>query len=127
MGGPPHGITGPPPGMTGPPPGMTGPPPGMTGPPHGMTGPPHGTMGPPPQPPGPPTFGRHGLPEGGEAASARQVINLLDDFLKTQPNLKAGKLTAKGGYWEAEILDGQGNLVNKLRIDPRSGYFYYQK
>ena len=69
----------------------------------------------------------HDLPEGGEAASARQVINLLDDFLKKQPNLKAGKLTAKGDYWEAEILDGQGKLVNKLRIDPRNGFFYYQK
>jgi len=103
---------------------MSGPPPGMSGPPPGMSGPPPGMMGPPP---GPATFGMSGLPEGGEASIARQVINLLDDFLKRQPSLKAGKLRAKGDYWEAEILDSQGNLVNKLRIDPRNGYFYYQK
>ncbi|MCL4501803.1 MAG: hypothetical protein M1438_08085 [Deltaproteobacteria bacterium] len=73
------------------------------------------------------TYGTCAPPAGGEAANTRQVINLLNNYLRNQPSLKAGNLAAKGDYWEAEIIDRQGNLVNKLRIDPRSGYFYYQK
>ncbi|MCL4504366.1 MAG: hypothetical protein M1438_21285 [Deltaproteobacteria bacterium] len=72
-------------------------------------------------------FGASAPPAGDATASTGQVINLLNNYLKSQPNLRAGTLTARGGYWEAEILDGQGNLVNKLRIDPHSGFFYYQK
>gem|GEM_PF-6292428 len=68
-----------------------------------------------------------GPPNGGAAASTGQVLNLLNNYLKNQPNLRPGRLTAVGNYWEAEILDAQGNLVNKLRIDPRTGCFYYQK
>lgn len=145
MSGPPPGMSGPPPGMSGPPPGMSGPPPGMSGPPPGMSGPPPGMSGPPPGMSGPPsgaspsggggggggqssvTFGTCGPPADGEAANTRQVINILDNYLKKQPNLKAGNLKVKGDYWEAEILDNQSNVVNKLRIDPRNGYFYYQK
>ena len=124
MGGPPPGMSGPPPGMSGPPPGMSGPPPGMSGSPPGACGP-GGRWGGGGQ--SSVTFGMCGPPAGGEAASTRQVINLLDNYLKNQPKLKAGKLTVKGDYWEAEILDSQGNLVNKLSIDPRNGFFYYQK
>jgi hypothetical protein len=113
MGGPPPGMSGPPPGMSGPPPGMSGPPPGMSGPPPGAAG----TV----------NSGVFGPPMEGAAANTGQVIKLLNSYLKNHPNLKAGNLTVKGNYWEAEILDGQGNLVNKLHIDPRNGYFYYQK
>ncbi len=127
MSGPPPGMSGPPPGMSGPPPGMSGPPPGMSGPPPGMSGPSPEACGPGGGTPRSVTFGACGPPAGGEAASTRQVINILDNYLKKQPNLKAGNLKVKGDYWEAEILDSQGNLVNKLRIDPRNGYFYYQK
>jgi hypothetical protein len=71
--------------------------------------------------------GPAGAPAGCESQSTRQALILLDNYLKSQPNLRAGKLTAKGDRWEAEILDPQGRLVNRLVIDPRSGYFYYQK
>jgi hypothetical protein len=71
--------------------------------------------------------GPAGAPAGCESQSTRQALILLDNYLKGQPNLRAGKLTAKGDRWEAEILDSQGRLVNRLVIDPRSGYFYYQK
>ncbi len=74
-----------------------------------------------------PVYGMCGPPAGGEGQMTRQVINLLNNYLITQPNLKAGRLTVKGDYWEAEILDLQGHLVNRLLIDPRTGYFYYQK
>lgn len=93
-----------------------GPPPGARGPGGGWGG----TLG-------SMLFGTCGPPTGGAAANTGQVINLLNNYLRSQPNLRAGSLTAVGGYWEAEILDGQGNLVNKLRIDPRNGCFYYQK
>lgn len=77
--------------------------------------------------PGSMRFGTYGPPAGGAAASTGQVINLLNNYLKNQPNLRAGRLTAVGNYWEAEILDSQGNLINKLHIDPLTGCFYYQK
>ncbi len=74
-----------------------------------------------------PVFGRCGPPACGESQATRHVIDLLNNYLSTQPNLKAGQLTVKGNYWEAEILDRQGHLINKVLIDPRKGYFYYQK
>jgi hypothetical protein len=74
-----------------------------------------------------PVFGMYAPPSSGEAQMTRQVINLLNNYLRTQPNLRAGRLTVKGNYWEAEILDRQGRLVNRVLIDPRTGYFYYQK
>ena len=101
--------------MGGPPPAMSGPPPGGCGP-GGWAGALGSLM-----------FGNCGPPAGDATASTGQVINLLNNYLKSQPNLRAGRLTARGGYWEAEILDSQGNLVNKLRIDPRTGCFYYQR
>jgi hypothetical protein len=102
--------------MGGPPPQVMGPSPGAGGPGSGWAGA-LGSM----------MFGTCGPPAGGAAASTGLVINLLNNYLRSQPDLRAGRLTARGGYWEAEILDSQGNLVNKLRIDPRNGCFYYQK
>jgi hypothetical protein len=74
-----------------------------------------------------PVYGMCTPPANGEAPMTRQVIDLLNNYLRTQPNLRAGQLTVNGNYWEAEILDRQGHLVNRVLIDPRTGYFYYQK
>ncbi len=106
--------------MGGPPPAVMGPPPGTSG---GVCGP-GGGSGPGP---GALNFGMCGPPASGAAQMTSRVINLLDNYLKNQPNLRAGNLTVKGNFWEAEILDRQGNIVNRLLIDPRTGYFYYQK
>lgn len=99
------------PGMMGPGYGMG---PGMMGP--GMMGPGYGPQygpqyGPRYQPPQKPM----------EEKDARAI---LENYLRStrNPNLKLGKVTEKGNYFEAEILTKDNSLADKIIVDKYSGW-----
>ncbi|MFC1822317.1 hypothetical protein ACFL9T_06385 [Thermodesulfobacteriota bacterium] len=54
----------------------------------------------------------------------KDVRGLLENYLKSMrnPNLKLGKITDKGGAFEAEILTKEGPLVDKIMVDKSTGW-----
>ncbi len=107
------------PGMMGPGygmgPGMMGP--GMMGP--GMMGPGHPGYGPQYAPPYPPRYQQSQKPMEEKDAKA-----VLENYLQStrNPNLKLGKITEKGNYFEAEILTKEDSLVDKIVVDKFTGW-----
>ena len=49
---------------------------------------------------------------------------ILENYLRStkNPNLKLGKVTEKGNYFEAEILTKDNSLVDKIIVDKYSGW-----
>ncbi|RLA84333.1 MAG: hypothetical protein DRG31_05080 [Deltaproteobacteria bacterium] len=59
-----------------------------------------------------------------EALKEKEAKALVEDALRAtrNPNLKLGKFSDKGGYFEAEILTKDGSLVDKLMVDKYTGW-----
>jgi len=76
----------------------------------GMMGPGYG-YGPQYQPPQKPL----------EEKDAKEIV---ENYVRStrNPNLKAGKITDKDTYFEAEILTKDGSLADKLAVDKRTGW-----
>lgn len=109
-GGPGYGTG---PGMMGPGSGMG---PGMMGPGYG-TGP--GMMG--------PGYGMgpgmmYGMPQApsGEI-SVENVRDVLEQMVRSNPNLKVGNVAKQDGEITAEVVTQDGSLVNRFRVDPNTG------
>jgi hypothetical protein len=60
----------------------------------------------------------------GEPVTLDQAKVLVENHLTTagNPNLKSGKFTDKGKYFEAEIVTKEGSLVDKLMVDKQTGW-----
>jgi hypothetical protein len=56
-----------------------------------------------------------------EEKDAREI---LQNYLRTMrnPNLKLGKITEKGNYFEGEIVTKEGSLVDKILVDRSTGW-----
>lgn len=60
---------------------------------------------------------------------ARRTVNTADEakkaietyFSNSTQKVKVGKIEERGRFFEAEILDAEGALIDKLIIDKRSG------
>jgi hypothetical protein len=55
-----------------------------------------------------------------EVASADQAREILKEYF-AKKDVKIGKITEKKLYFEAEIRDGEGNLVDVVVVDKRTG------
>lgn len=79
---------------------------------------PRGMMG-----PGPGYLNRN-YNRDGEPITLDQAKVLVQNHLTTigNPNLKEGKSTDKGKYFEVEILTRDGSLVDKLKVDKQTGW-----
>jgi hypothetical protein len=90
--------------------GMMGP--GMMGPGYGM-GP--GMMG--------PGYGpQYQQPQ--KPLEAKDIKSMLENYLQStrNPNLKLGKITDKGPYFEADIVTKNDALVDKILVDKNTGW-----
>jgi len=97
-------------------PGMMGP--GMMG--HGMMG---RGMGPGMMGPGYPGYGpQYQQPQ--QPLEEKDVRGMLENYLRNMrnPNLKLGKITEKGPYFEAEIVTKENSLVDKFLVDRNTGW-----
>jgi hypothetical protein len=49
---------------------------------------------------------------------------MLENYLTStrNPNLKLGKITEKGAYYEAEIVTKNNSLVDKILVDRYTGW-----
>jgi hypothetical protein len=56
-----------------------------------------------------------------EEKDAKEIV---ENYVRStrNPNLKAGKITDKDTYFEAEILTKDGSLADKLAVDKRTGW-----
>jgi hypothetical protein len=54
----------------------------------------------------------------------KDASGMLEDYLQTtrNPNLKLGKITDKGPYYEAEIVTKNNALVDKILVDKNTGW-----
>ena len=96
--------------------------PGMMGPGYGMgPGMMHRGWGMGPQygPQYGPRYQRHPRP-----LVEKDIREMLENYLRStrNPNLKLGKVTEKGGYFEAEILTKDDSLADKIIVDKYSGW-----
>jgi len=59
-----------------------------------------------------------------EPVTLKQAEALVQDYLTAigNPNLKQGKLTDKGNYFEVEIVTKNGSLVDTLMLDKQRGW-----
>ena len=105
--------------------------PGMRGPGYGrgygMMGPGYG-RGPDMMSPG---YGpQYGPPYGPPYQQPREPMKekdaqqIVENYLRAtrNPNLKLGKITDKGTYFEAEILTKEDSLADKLAVDKQTGW-----
>jgi hypothetical protein len=53
-----------------------------------------------------------------------EVKEMLENYLTStrNPNLKLGKITEKGAYYEAEIVTKNNSLVDKILVDRYTGW-----
>ncbi len=60
----------------------------------------------------------------GDPITLDQAKVLVQNHLTTigNPNIKEGKLTDKGKYFEVEIVTKDGSLVDKLMVDKQTGW-----
>ncbi|MFZ3157099.1 MAG: hypothetical protein WA124_06280 [Smithella sp.] len=56
----------------------------------------------------------------------KEAESMMEDYLKSSrnPNLKLGKIKDAGNTFEAEILTKKNDLVDKVRIDKRTGQIW---
>ena len=62
--------------------------------------------------------------QSAEPLEEKEAKALVENALRAtrNPNLKLGKLTDKGNYFEVEILTKDGSLVDKLMVDKYNGW-----
>lgn len=60
----------------------------------------------------------------GKPMTMDQAKVLLEHYLNTigNPNLKGGKVTDKESYFEAEVVTKDGSLVDRLKVDKKTGW-----
>jgi hypothetical protein len=54
----------------------------------------------------------------------KEAKEILENYLKStrNPNLKLGKITDKGTYFEADVVTKNNDLVNRLDVDKNTGW-----
>lgn len=79
---------------------------------------PRGMMGPGPG------YNSRNYNRNGEAITLDQARTLVQNRLTAigNPNLKEGKSTDKGKYFEVEVVTKDGSLVDKLTVEKQSGW-----
>jgi cytochrome c553 len=86
----------------------------------GMMGPGYGA------PPGYPGYGGpyHGRPSAPlDKEGARQQVQAFLEGMHN-PNLKVGKITDKGTYFEVRIVTRENSLVDKINVNKRTGFMH---
>jgi hypothetical protein len=55
---------------------------------------------------------------------AKDAKGILESYLRgiRNPNLRVGKITEQGNYFEAEIVTKEGSLVDKILVDKYTGW-----
>jgi hypothetical protein len=71
-----------------------------------------------------PGYGYYGYNRSGQSMTMEQTKVLVEHYLDSlgNPNLKLGKITDKGKYYEAEVVTKDNSLVNKLMVDKKTGW-----
>lgn len=59
----------------------------------------------------------------GQPLSADQAKALVEQDIRANPNLKAGKVTEKDGAFEVEVVTKDGSLVDKIQVNKQTGWF----
>ncbi len=59
----------------------------------------------------------------GQPLSADQAKALVEQHISGNPNLKAGKVTPKEGFYEVDIVTKDGSLVDKIQVNKQTGWF----
>ncbi len=59
----------------------------------------------------------------GQPLTADQAKALVKKEIGKNPNLKAGKVTEKGGNYEVEVVTKEGSLVDKIEVNKQNGSF----
>ncbi len=56
----------------------------------------------------------------------KSAKGVFEEYLKTtgNPNLRLGKITEQGKYFEAEIVTKEGSLVDKVLVDRETGWMH---
>ncbi len=54
--------------------------------------------------------------------SQDQVRQMLDHYVAANPNLKVGKISDKGGIYEARIVTKDDSLVEKILVNKKTGF-----
>lgn len=59
-----------------------------------------------------------------EPMKEKDAKEMVENYVQStrNPNLKAGKITDKDTYFEAEVLTKDGSLVDKLAVDKNTGW-----
>ena len=58
-----------------------------------------------------------------ESLTKEQAHNMVKEHIARNPNLKAGAVEEKDGYYQVDILTKKGELVDKIQIDKNTGWF----
>jgi hypothetical protein len=59
----------------------------------------------------------------GQPLTADQAKALVEQHIGANPNLKAGKVTPKEGFYEVDIVTKDGSLVDKIHVNKQTGWF----
>jgi hypothetical protein len=59
----------------------------------------------------------------GKPLTAEQAKALVEQHISSNPNLKAGKVTEKGGAYEVDVVTKDGSLVDKIQVNKQTGWF----
>ena len=59
----------------------------------------------------------------GQPLSADQAKALVEQDIRGNPNLKAGKVISKDDAYEVDIVTKDGSLVDKIQVNKQTGWF----
>ncbi len=59
----------------------------------------------------------------GQPLSADQAKAMVEQHISGNPNLKAGKVVEKDGYYEVDVVTKDGSLVDKIQVNKQTGWF----
>ncbi|MGC2433935.1 MAG: hypothetical protein WA433_09140 [Desulfobaccales bacterium] len=59
----------------------------------------------------------------GQPLSADQAKALVEQDIRANPNLKAGKVIEKDDAYEVDVVTKDGSLVDKIQVNKQTGWF----
>lgn len=59
----------------------------------------------------------------GQPLSPDQAKAMVEQHISGNPNLKAGKVTPKDGFYEVDVVTKDGSLVDKIQVNKQTGWF----
>ncbi len=59
----------------------------------------------------------------GKPLTADQAKAMVQQYISNNPNLKTGKVVAKDGFYEVDVITKDGSLVDRIQVNKETGWF----